>query len=62
MQPEIIGTGGAAGISSAHYPKQYCTWTKTGQRWLTNIILAGANFAVREFWPDLHSVFRHHRD
>jgi len=29
---EIIGSGGAAGISSAYYPSQYCTWTKTGQR------------------------------
>lgn len=59
---EIIGAGGAAGISSAYYPKQYCTWTKTGQRWLTNVILDGANFVVREFWPDVHSAFRHHRD
>jgi hypothetical protein len=59
---EIIGAGGAAGISSAYYPSQYCTWTKTGQRWLTNIILDGANFVVREFWPDVHSAFRHHRD
>jgi hypothetical protein len=59
---EIIGAGGAAGISSAYYPSQYRTWTKTGQRWLTNVILDGANFAVREFWPDVHSAFRHHRD
>jgi hypothetical protein len=58
---EIIGAGGAAGISSAYYPSQYRTWTKTGQRWLTNVILDGANFAVREFWPDVHSAFRHHR-
>jgi hypothetical protein len=57
---EIIGAGGAAGISSAYYPSQYCTWTRTGQRWLTNVILDGANFAVREFWPDVHSAFRHH--
>ena len=60
--PEIIGAGGAAGISSAYYPKQYCTWTKTGQRWLTNVILDGASFVVREFWPDVHSAFRHHRE
>jgi hypothetical protein len=59
---EIIGAGGAAGISSAYYPKQYCTWTKTGQRWLTNVTLDGANFVVREFWPDVHGAFRHHRD
>ena len=59
---EIIGAGGAAGISSAYYPMQYCTWTKTGQRWLTNVILDGASFVIREFWPDVHSAFRHHGD
>lgn len=59
---EIIGAGGAAGISSAYYPSQYCTWTKTGQRWLTNVILDTANSVVREFWPDVHNAFRHHRD
>jgi len=59
---EIIGAGGAAGISSAYYPNQYCTWTKTGQRWLTNVILDTANSVVREFWPDVHNAFRHHRD
>jgi hypothetical protein len=58
---EIIGAGGAAGISSAYYPGQYCTWTKTGQRWLTNVILDTANSVVREFWPDVHNAFRHHR-
>jgi hypothetical protein len=59
---EVIGAGAAAGISSAYYPSQYCTWTKTGQRWLTNVTLDGATFVVREFWPDIHSAFRHHRD
>ncbi len=59
---EIIGAGGAAGISSAYYPSQYCTWTKTGQRWLTNVVLDGGSFVVREFWPDVRSAFRHHRD
>jgi len=59
---EIIGAGGAAGISSAYYPSQYYTWTKTGQRWLTNVVLDGGSFVVREFWPDVRSAFRHHRD
>src|SRR5271154_670846 len=59
---EIIGAGGAAGISSTYYPSQYRTCTKTGQRWLTNVMLDGASFVAREFWPDIHSAFRHHRD
>ncbi len=54
---EILGAGGAAAISSAYYPGQYCTWTKTGQRWLTNVILDGAEFYVKEFWPDINRRF-----
>ena len=54
---EIVGAGAAAGISSAYYPGQYYTWTKTGQRWLTNIILDGATLYVKEFWPDINKKF-----
>ncbi len=59
---EIVGAGGAAGISSLYYPGQYRTWTKTGQRWLTNIILDAATFEVKEFWPDINGSFSHHHD
>jgi hypothetical protein len=55
---EVLGSGIAAGISSAYYPGQYRTWTKTGQRWLTNALLDFGTFAAKEFWPDLnHAVF-----
>ena len=54
---EIVGAGGAAGISTAYYPGQYDTWTKTGQRWLTNLILDGATLYVKEFWPDINRKF-----
>ena len=56
---EIVGAGAAAGISSAYYPGQYYTWTKTGQRWLTNLILDGATLYVKEFWPDINRKFSH---
>ena len=56
---EILGAGSAAAISSAYYPGQYCTWTKTGQRWLTNVILDGATLYVKEFWPDINDKFSH---
>jgi hypothetical protein len=59
---EIIGAGTAAGISSAYYPGQYCTWTKTGQRWLTSIVIDGVTFAAKEFWPDVNSAFIHQKD
>jgi hypothetical protein len=54
---EIVGAGAAAAISSAYYPGQYRTWTKIGQRWLTNVILDTATFAVKEFWPDINAIF-----
>jgi hypothetical protein len=47
----------AAAIFSTYYPSQYRTWTKAGQRWLTNVVLDNANFAVKEFWPDIHRTF-----
>jgi len=59
---EIVGAGAAAGISSAYYPGQYCTWTKTGQRWLTSVVIDGATFVLKEFWPDVNSAFIHQKD
>ena len=57
---EVLGSGAAAGISSAYYPGQYRTWTKTGQRWLTSLVLDGSTLAAKEFWPDLNrAIFRH---
>jgi hypothetical protein len=55
---EILGAGISAAISSTYYPNQYQTWTKVGQRWLTNVLLDFGTFAAKEFWPDLnHAVF-----
>ena len=57
--PEIVGTGAAAGISSAYYPQQYRNWTETGQRWLINAAFDGGVMVVREFWPEFsRTVFR----
>jgi hypothetical protein len=56
---EIVGAGAAAGISSAYYPEQYRTWTKTGQRWLTNVVLDGATFVAKEFWPNINRAIFH---
>jgi hypothetical protein len=58
---EIAGAGIAAGISSAYYPGEYRTWTKTGQRWLTNIVLDDATFGLKEFWPDINQRVFHGR-
>jgi len=56
---EIIGAGAASGISDFYYPGQERTWTKTGQRWLTNVSLDGATFVLREFWPDINNTLFH---
>jgi hypothetical protein len=56
---EIVGNGAAAGIANLYYPSQERTWTKTGQRWLTQVSLDGASNLVKEYWPDINSkIFR----
>ena len=56
---EIIGNGAGAGISDAYYPSRERTWTKTGQKWVTQIGLDGAFNILKEFWPDINrAVFR----
>ena len=55
---EIVGNGAGAGISDRYYPARERTWTKTGQKWLTQIGLDGAFNIVKEFWPDInHAIF-----
>lgn len=59
---EIVGAGAAAGISDLYYPSQDQTWTKTGQRWLTNVSLDGLTFVFKEFWPDVNSAIFHQKN
>jgi hypothetical protein len=59
---EIFGSGIAASISAAYYPSQYQTWTKIGQRWLTNGLLDLGTFAAKEFWPDVNHAIFHEAD
>jgi hypothetical protein len=59
---EIFGAGTSAGISSAYYPTQYRTWTKIGQRWLTNVLLDFGTFGAKEFWPDVNRAIFHQSD
>jgi len=55
---EIVGNGAGAGISDTYYPSPERTWTKTGQKWLTQIALDGAFNVLKEFWPDInHAIF-----
>jgi hypothetical protein len=55
---EIVGNGAGAGISDTYYPGRERTWTKTGQKWVTQVALDGVFNILKEFWPDInHAVF-----
>jgi len=56
---EVIGSGAAAGTSTLYYPTRYRTWTKVGQKWLTSDLIDGANFMLKEFWPDINKAAFH---
>jgi len=56
---EIIGNGAGAGVSNLYYPSRERTWTKTGQKWVSQVALDGLFNFLKEFWPDIrHGVFR----
>lgn len=56
---EIVGNGASSGISDLYYPSPERTWTKTGQRWITQIGLDGFSNLIKEFWPDVNArLFR----
>ena len=59
---EIVGAGAASGISDAYYPLNEATWTKTGQRWLTNVLIDGGTYIFQEFWPDVNDKLFHTKD
>ncbi len=59
---EVVGSGASSGLSALYYPSVYQTWTKVGQRWLTDIIIDGATFTFREFWPDINNSVFHQKD
>jgi hypothetical protein len=58
---EIVGNGAAAGIACLYYPQQERTWTKTGQRWVTQVGLDGFSNLVEEFWPDWNARLFHNK-
>jgi hypothetical protein len=59
---EVLGAGTSSSIAALYYPDQYQTWTKIGQRWLTNVIIDGATFSLKEFWPDVNNAVFHQKD
>jgi hypothetical protein len=56
---EVVGAGAAAGVSNLYYPSSTRTWTKTGQKWVTQVAIDGISNVAKEFWPDINQrVFR----
>ena len=56
---EIVGNGAGAGISDLYYPRRERTWTKTGQKWVTQVALDGVFNIFKEFWPNIsHTILR----
>jgi hypothetical protein len=59
---EVFGAGAAAGISNLYYPSQERNFTKTYQRWITNLSIDGGTFIFKEFWPDINGKIFHQKD
>jgi len=58
---EIVGNGAASGISGLYYPSHERGWTKTGQRWETQVGLDGIANLAKEFWPDVNARIFHNK-
>ena len=58
---EIIGNGAGAGVSDLYYPSRERTWTKTGQKWATQVGLDGVFNVFKEFWPDINRKIFHQK-
>ena len=58
---EVIGSGASSGLSTLWYPKQYQTWTKVGQKWLTSDLIDCFNFWWKEWWPTANKYVFHQK-
>jgi hypothetical protein len=59
---EILGAGAFSGVANFYYPSQERTFTKTYQRWITNVVIDGCTFAFKEVWPDINNAIFHQKD
>jgi hypothetical protein len=59
---EILGAGAFSGIANLYYPSQERTFTKTYQRWITNLCIDGGVFVFKEVWPDINNAIFHQKD
>jgi hypothetical protein len=59
---EIVGAGAFSGVANLYYPSQERTFTKTYQRWITNLCIDGGVFVFKEVWPDINNALFHQKD
>src|ERR1700722_12101610 len=59
---EVLGAGAFSGVANLYYPSQERTFTKTYQRWITNLAIDGCTFAFKEVWPDINNALFHQQD
>jgi hypothetical protein len=59
---EFLGAGAFAGIANLYYPSAERTFTKTYQRWITNLCIDGGVFVFKEVWPDINNAVFHQKD
>ncbi len=59
---EILGAGAFAGVANLYYPGSERTFTKTYQRWITNLLIDGGTFVFKEVWPDINGAIFHQKD
>lgn len=58
---EIAGNLSGAAVSDAYYPSGERTWTKTQQKWFTQVGLDGVFNMFKEFWPDINRAIFHQK-
>jgi hypothetical protein len=59
---EVLGAGAFSGVANLYYPSAERTFTKTYQRWITNLCIDGGVFVFKEVWPDINNAFFHQKD
>ncbi len=59
---EVLGAGVFSGIANLYYPSGERTFTKTYQRWITNLCIDGGVFVFKEVWPDINNAVFHQKD
>lgn len=56
---EIVGSGSAAGLSTAYYPSRERSFSSTASEWGVDLGIDAASFVFREFWPDINRGLFH---